>query len=92
MKYLKSNQRTKRTAHLRGVERTNLFQLIFKALFGIPDVVSVFALSRNSGVLPNNRDRRNAMAGETDLRSLGISLTVWRDNPRASASEAVVKP
>ena len=51
-----------------------------------------WALSQNSGVLPNSLDKRNAMDGETALRSRRISFTVWRDTPNLSAKLDAFNP
>jgi hypothetical protein len=50
------------------------------------------AFSQNSGVLPNNLDKRNAIAGEIARRSCKSSFTVWRDVLSALASIVVVSP
>ena len=57
-----------------------------------PQNGSVKIVGQNSGVLPNKRDSRNAIMGVMDLRSLRISLIVWRDTFIASANAVVVKP
>jgi hypothetical protein len=50
------------------------------------------AFSQNSGVLPNNIDKRNAIAGVIARRSCKSSLAVWRDTHNALARVVVVSP
>jgi hypothetical protein len=51
-----------------------------------------WALSQNSGELPNNRESRIAISGLTERRSRSNSLTVWRDTPNAFANADIVRP
>jgi len=50
------------------------------------------ALSQNAGVLPNRRESRSAISGDTARRSRSNSLMVWRDTPNALARLDTVRP
>jgi len=49
-----------------------------------------WAFNQNSGVLPNNRESRNAISGLTARRSRRTSFTVWRDTPMALAKSDTI--
>src|SRR6185369_12448949 len=51
-----------------------------------------WAFNQNSGLLPNKRERRNAISALTERLSCNNSCTVWRDTPSAFAKLDAVSP
>lgn len=71
-------------------EMSLIFPLMFRA--ASQRSIARWAFNQNSGLLPNNRESRNAISGLTARRSRSNSFTVWRDTRRDLANPDTVKP